>query len=99
MKRTFERLAFMLLGALLVCGAYLVGKSETRADARSAEFEDVYIRGALYIKDRILIGDTNANPANSIMMSTDGESPRIGLEYEFNPDDGTSTGSIMMGMT
>ena len=84
MKRTFERIGFMLVGAVLVCTSYFVGKTEKDADARITTLEDVKITGTLFVNDTIIIGNPFKEPGNSISLKVDEIGPRISLDYHYD---------------
>ena len=92
-------MAFMLVGALLVGGAYLVGKTEKDARADLREFENVEITGTLIVKGRLLVGDTDACLVNAVLISADKNGPHVGLDYQCDPVNKTSTANILITAT
>jgi hypothetical protein len=93
MKRTLERVAFMLVGAMLVGVAYLFGSADQRADAKGvSRFEEVVITGDLtvagtvtfsdlIVKDQVAVGDLSAYPQNVIFIQATGSIPSILLYH------------------
>lgn len=73
MKRIFERIVFMLFGALLVSAAYLVGSIDKSADANPelTTLENVVVTGTLNVKGTILVGDQSAEHGNLVNIQAD----------------------------
>ena len=72
MKPTYERILFMVIGALVVCFAYLVGKVDRGAEAE--DLGEVIMCDTLYVTQRIVVGDPRKNV---LLLSTNEEQPTI----------------------
>ena len=59
MKRTFERLAFILIGASIACIAYFVGNADKSAQAQ--DIGELLKCDTLLVGKRIIIGGTDPN--------------------------------------
>ena len=83
MKRTLERLVFMLIGATLVGIAYLLGNADRDAIAQgTVKLEDVEITGRLVVKDEIIVGNFDKDPKNAILITAeDDDNVGISLYY------------------
>ena len=106
MKRTFERISFMLFGAILVVISYLAGNSDIlQADdtkeekpnkLESAVFEDVVIMGKLVVQKGLIVGDRSdpndqSKAMNAIILRSDPEGPSITLAYKMTKLGGTDS--------
>ena len=112
MKRTFERIAFMLVGALLVGVAYFFGNADQRANAQGiSRFENVEITGDLtvagtgavsdlMVKNQVAVGDLSAHPRNVIFIKATDSTPGIMLYHnlrDIRTDDADSYVYIIVG--
>ena len=77
MKKLFERLTFMVIGALLVSAAYLVGSTDKTANAQLTKFEDLVVTGNLIVKGSVTVGDLSADHGNLVHIKADDESSTI----------------------
>ena len=68
MKRTFERIGFMLVGALLVCVAYLVGKADQTADAQFQTFQNVVIKRNLLVEGSLLVSTKKGGIESGVLI-------------------------------
>ena len=106
MKRTFERISFMLFGAILVVISYLAGNSDIlQADDTkeeklkkldSVEFQDVIIQGQLIVREGIIVGNKSDpnNPSdalNAIFLKPAPEGPIITLTYNLTKSGGSDS--------
>ena len=96
MKRTFECIGFMLVGAMLVCISYSVGKSDLQADSHVVTFENVIIKGKLFVDDSILVGRNSDNLKSSILIESNGHDPAIQIIKELNIRTNTPASAIMI---
>lgn len=83
MNKTVERLIFMLIGALLVSVAYFVGQSDKTADAEVKAFDDVVIRGNLFVHGAIRVGDLDSEHQNFVAIRADRNGTAIDLMHKF----------------
>ena len=96
MKRTFERIGFMCVGAILVGAAYFVGKSErpADADAKLTTFEDVVITGKLYVNGKIVVGTIGEQPANVVIIEANEDESRVLLLNKLDSQTGKTASNI-----
>ena len=87
MKKVFERLAFMVIGAVLVSAAYLVGSTDQTADAKFTTFEDVIVTGSLVVKGAVVVGDASADHRNLLYIKVDEKGSMISLFHKRNETD------------
>ena len=85
MKKTFERLAFMLLGAILVATSYFVGNNNSTADPEITSLKHVQITGDLVVKGSIVVESASKNRSNSILINADNKSASIMVVHNYNP--------------
>ena len=55
MKRTFERIAFMIIGACIACFAYMLGSIDSDVQAQK---QDILTCDTLVVRNNIIVGDT-----------------------------------------
>ena len=97
MKKVFERLAFMVIGAVLVSAAYLVGSADKTVDAKFTTFEDVVIEGTLIVKGAVAVGDPRADHRNLVHIKADEKSSSIFLFHNRGKTDSeTSSDAIVI---
>ena len=72
MKCTYERILFMVIGALIASFAYLVGSVDKGADAD--DLGEVIMCDTLYVTQRIVVGDPRKNV---ILLNASEEQPTI----------------------
>ena len=87
MKKVFERLAFMVIGAVLVSAAYLVGSADKTADAKFTTFEDVIVTGSLVVKGAVVVGDASADHRNLLYIKVDEKGSMISLFHKRSETD------------
>lgn len=112
MKRTLERVLFMLIGAVLVGIAYFLGSADRHATAEGVtRFEDVVITGDLtvagtvavrylIVRDQVVVGDLTASPKNMIAIKATDDLPAIMLYNNVKDiaiDDSDSSVFILAG--
>ena len=95
MKKTVERLLFMLLGAILVLTAYLVGSTDNTVDAKFTTFEDVIITGSLVVEGAILVGDTSTDHGNLVHIQADKRAATVML-FHNRDNAGNSDATVLM---
>ena len=95
MNKTVERLAFMFIGALLVSVAYFVGNADKTANAEIKDFDDVVIRGNLFVHGAISVGDINSEHRNFVAISANESGASIDLMHNFV--DGDTNAQIILG--
>ena len=100
MKRTLERIGFMLIGAVLVCTAYLIGNldHEANADETAGEvtFENVRIKGTLLVKGAIVVGKRDTDVYDYIRIEANEENSYISFGHRHNKSRGTSDAHILI---
>ena len=97
MKKVFESLTFMIVGALLVSAAYLVGSTDKAADVQDAQltkFKDLMITGILIVKGAVVIGDFSADHGNLVHIKADEESATVLLLH--NRSKNSRDASVML---
>ena len=94
MKKIFERLVFMIVGALLVSAAYLVGNTDKTADAQFTTFEDVIVTGRLIVKGTVIVGDPLADHRNLVHIVADEMGSTISLLH--NRGENSNDAKIML---
>ena len=77
MKKLFERLTFMIVGALLVSASHFVGGADKTADAQLTKFEDLTVTGTLIVKGAVIVGDLSADHGNLVHIKVDEKSSTI----------------------
>lgn len=112
MKRTLERVLFMLIGAMLVGIAYFLGSADQHATAEGVtRFEEVEITGDLtvagtvairylIVRDQVVVGDLTAYPKNMIAIKATADIPAIALYNNVRDiaiDDSDSSVFILAG--
>ena len=82
MKRTFERIGFMLIGACIMSVGYMAATIDTNVDAR--EFQDKELGNViecdkLFVKDYIIVGTNlkNVNADTENIVSINGGSSGV----------------------
>ena len=100
MKRTFERIGFMLIGAMLVCTAYLIGNLDHHANADETAdevtFENVRIKGDLFVGGAIAVGKTGADVFDFIIIEANDENSYISLGYRHRKSTASSDAHILI---
>ncbi|MDE0685826.1 MAG: hypothetical protein OXI63_23090 [Candidatus Poribacteria bacterium] len=81
MKRIYERVLFMVIGALIASFAYLVGNVDKGANAD--DLGEMIMCDTLYVTQRIVVGDPRKNV---LLLSTNEEQPTIHMRLG-NVDD------------
>ena len=81
MKKTLERLSFMMLGAVIAASAYYFGSTDSTANPSNAIFQDVIIEGNLGVRGAIVVGDESVESANLVMIDAAHESAAILLRH------------------
>ena len=99
MKRTLERLVFMLIGATLVGIAYLLGNADRDAIAQgTVKLEDVEITGRLVVKDEIIVGNFDKDPKNAILITAE-DDDNVGISLYYQLTDGGTAASVIIAAT
>lgn len=98
MKKVFERILFMLFGALLATGAYIVGNidKDATANLELTTFENVRITGSLVVEGLLLVGDPLAEHGNLVHIESDKIASTIFLYHNRNRETQRSDARVML---
>ena len=100
MKRTLERIGFMLIGAILVSIAYLLGNADRDANAQEkTEFESVTIKGSLTVHGPMFVGNSAKDPYNSVLIFADDNGAAIFISNDYSKGDKTASQVIITANT
>ena len=80
MKKTVERLAFMLLGAILVSAAYYVGSTDSTADAKLTTYDNLRVKGDLHVEGSVFVGRMQ-EPTNMVQITVGERASTIRLYH------------------